>query len=94
MNEEYNYDPENLSKLQWMFNSDDISELDGIFTNIIEDDSKGFVMEFIISVLAAKELTQLYVEASLGNEVAQQKCWHEYSKIIAELTKALGDKLL
>ena len=51
-------------------------------------------MEFIISVLAAKELTQLYVEASLGNEVAQQKCWHEYSKIIAELTKALGDKLL
>jgi hypothetical protein len=94
VNGEYEYDPEDLNKLQWMFNSEDISELDGIFTNIIEDDSKGFVMEFIISILAAKELTQLYVEASLGNEVAQQKCWHEYSKIIAELTKALNDKLL
>ena len=94
MNGEYEYDPEDLNKLQWMFNSEDISELDGIFTNIIEDDSKGFVMEFIISILAAKELTQLYLEASLGNEVAQQKCWHEYSKIIAELTKALNDKLL
>lgn len=94
MNGEYEYDPEDLNKLQWMFNSEDISELDGIFTNIIEDDSKGFVMEFIISILAAKELTQLYLEASLGNEIAQQKCWHEYSKIIAELTKALNDKLL
>jgi hypothetical protein len=73
-----------------LFDKDDISELEGIFTNIIKDDSDGFVVEFVISVLAARELVELYLQAQTGDEIAKEKSWHEYSKIIAELTQALN----
>lgn len=74
-----------------MFQPDDINELDDTFTSIIKDDNDGFVVEFVISVLAAKELVELYLSALHGNLVAKQKSWHEYSKIIAELTQAINE---
>jgi hypothetical protein len=47
-------------------------------------------VEFVISVLAARELVELYLQAQTGDEIAKEKSWHEYSKIIAELTQALN----
>ena len=88
---EHNWDPEDLNELMYLFDKDDISELEGIFTNIIKDDSDGFVVEFVISVLAARELVELYLRAQTGDEIAKKKSWHEYSKIIAELTQALNN---
>lgn len=74
-----------------LFQPEDINEMDGAFTSIIKDNNDGFVVEFAISVLAAKELVELYLEALQGNAKAQEKCWHEYAKIIAELTQALNN---
>ena len=85
------YDPEDLNKLMGLFQPEDINEMDGAFTSIIKDHNDGFVVEFAISVLAAKELVELYLEALQGNAKAQEKCWHEYAKIIAELTQALNN---
>jgi hypothetical protein len=85
-----NWDPEDLNELLYLFDKNDINELEGIFTNLIKDDSDGFVMEFIISVLAARELVELYLRAQSGDEIAKKKSWFEYSKIIAELTQALN----
>ena len=85
-----NWDPEDLNELLYLFDINDINELEGIFTNLIKDDSDGFVMEFIISVLAARELVELYLRAQSGDEIAKKKSWFEYSKIIAELTQALN----
>ena len=90
MPDEHDWDPEDLNELLYLFDSKDISELEGIFTSIIKDDQDGFVIEFLISVLAAKELVELYLRAQRGDVFAKEKCWHEYSKIIAELTQALN----
>lgn len=90
MPDEHDWDPEDLNELLYLFDSKDISELEGIFTSIIKDDQNGFVIEFLISVLAAKELVELYLRAQRGDVIAKQKCWYEYSKIIAELTQALN----
>jgi hypothetical protein len=88
--DEHDWDPEDLNELLYLFDSKDISELEGIFTSIIKDDQDGFVIEFLISVLAAKELVELYLRAQRGDVFAKEKCWYEYSKIIAELTQALN----
>ena len=87
---EHDWDPEDLNELMYLFDKDDISELEGVFTSIIKDDSDGFVVEFVISVLAARELVELYLRAQSGDEIAKNKSWFEYSKIIAELTQGLN----
>ncbi len=73
------------------FDPDDVTELEGIFAEMIADNEDGFIMEFGISKLAAKELIMLWKEASLGIKSAQVASWVEYSKIINELRKALGE---
>jgi len=73
------------------FNPDDMSELEGIFAQMIEDNETGFVMEFIISKLAAKELVEAWTEAKYGNPSALALSWQEYGKIITELAQALDD---
>jgi hypothetical protein len=71
------------------FDPDDIDELEGLFTEIVSDNEDGFVMEFIISVLAAKELIDLWEQAELGDYDAQQASWQEYTKIIMKLENAV-----
>ena len=71
------------------FDPDDMDELEGLFTGIILDNEVGFVMEFVISVLAAKELIDLWEEAELGDYDAQQASWQEYTKIIMKLEDAI-----
>lgn len=74
------------------FNPDDMSELQGIFAQMIQDNETGFVMEFIISRLAAKELVEHWNKACQGNSVALAICLHEYGKIMAELVEALSSE--
>ena len=73
------------------FNPDDMSELEGIFTNMIADNESGFVMEFIISKLAAKELVSEWIKACHGDAKSLNMSLHEYAKIIAEIERALVD---
>ncbi len=72
------------------FNPDDMSELEGIFAQMIEDNETGFVMEFIISKLSAKELLGHWGKACQGDSVALALCLHEFGKIMAELSVALA----
>jgi hypothetical protein len=46
-------------------------------------------MEFGISRLAAKELVDLWKQASMGIKSAQVASWAEYTKIINQVKKAL-----
>jgi len=71
------------------FNPDDMSELEGIFANMISDNESGFVMEFIISKLAAKELVHEWIKACYGDAKSLNISLHEYAKIIAEIERAL-----
>lgn len=72
------------------FDPDDMSELEGIFAQMIEDNETGFVMEFVISKLAAKELVESWMKASIGDPIALAISLHEYGKIMAELLHALN----
>ncbi len=74
-------------------NPDDMSELEGIFAQMIEDNETGFVMEFIISKLAAKELVQAWTDAKNGNSDAFFLSLQEYNKIVTELAQALDDPI-
>lgn len=67
------------------FDPDDITELEGIFAQMISDNEDGFVMEFVISKLSAKELVSLWHECQLGNKSALRQCLIEYGKIMEEL---------
>ena len=71
------------------FDPDDMYELEGIFTEIVSDNEDGFVMEFIISVLAAKELIDLWELAQDGNAEAHYLCMEEYGKIVSHLEEAI-----
>lgn len=74
------------------FDPEDISELSGIFAEMIADNEDGFIMEFGISRLAAKELVDLHKQATLGIKEAQAASWAEYTKIINQVKKALKDE--
>lgn len=74
------------------FDPEDMSELEGIFTNMIADNETGFVMEFIISRLAAKELVNEWIKACYGDAKSLNISLHEYAKIITEIERALIDE--
>lgn len=71
------------------FDPNDVYELEGIFTEIVSDSQGGFVLEFIISVLAAKELIDLWELAQDGNAEAHYLCMEEYGKIVKKLEEAI-----
>jgi hypothetical protein len=74
-------------------NPDDMSELEGIFAQMIEDDQTGYIMEFVISKLAAKELVEAWTKACDGDTNSFYLSMHEYGKIMREMQDALaGDK--
>lgn len=73
------------------FNPDDMSELQGIFTQMIEDNEYGFIMEFCISRLSAKELLESWKSACLGDPNGLAISLHEYGKIMNEVERSLRD---
>lgn len=75
------------------FDPEDVTELEGIFAQMIEDNETGFVMEFVISRLAAKELVECWALACLGDAVGLSASLHEYGKIVRELEDALNDPM-
>ncbi len=72
------------------FDPDDMTELEGIFAQMIADNEEGYVMEFIISKLAAKELVAIWQNAMFGDPTSIQMCLVEYGKIMDELEAAIG----
>lgn len=73
------------------FDPDDMSELEGIFAQMVEDNEQGYVMEFVISKLAAKELVAIWDNAMFGDPSSVQLCLMEYGKIMQELADALSN---
>ena len=73
------------------FSPDDMTELEGIFTSMIDDNENGFTMEFVISRLSAKEIISLWEQTAKGDARAQVASWHEYTKIVNELREALAE---
>ena len=73
-------------------NPEDMSELEGIFAQMIEDNEIGFVMEFIISRLAAKELSEAWTNAQKGDTSALYLSLSEYGKIMKEIRYALDEE--
>ena len=71
------------------FNPDDMSELEGIFANMISDNESGFVMEFIISKADAKEMSICWAAARRGDKLSIAMCLSEFGKIVSELEQAL-----
>jgi hypothetical protein len=71
------------------FDPDDMTELEGIFAQMIADNEEGYVMEFIISKLAAKELLAIWDNAMFGDPTSIQMCLVEYGKIMQELSDAV-----
>lgn len=72
------------------FDPEDMTELEGIFAQMIADNEEGYVMEFIISKLAAKELLAIWDNAMFGDPASVQMCLVEYGKIMQELADALS----
>lgn len=73
------------------FDPDDMSELEGIFAEMISDNEDGFLLEFGISRLSAKELVDLWYQSVNGSKQAQLASWAEYTKIIIQLKEALSE---
>jgi hypothetical protein len=71
------------------FNPDDINEMSSMFANIMSDSDQGYVMEFSISRLQAKDLMTMWTKACLGDPVSTAQCLVEYGKIMMELQYAL-----
>jgi hypothetical protein len=71
------------------FDPDDMNELEWAFSEIIADNEDGFVIEFWISKLSAKELVDLWDRALKGNRTARKLSLEEYGKIMGELRRAL-----
>ena len=71
------------------FDPDDIYELEGIFGQIVEDNETGYLMEFSISKLAAKELLDIWNNAMFGDPTSIRICLDEYGKIMTELEEAI-----
>lgn len=74
------------------FDPNDMSELSGIFAEMIADNEDGFIMEFGISRLNAKELVDAWYNAEQGDPDAMAASWIEYTKIIRQVQKALGEE--
>jgi hypothetical protein len=68
-----------------------MTELSGIFAEMISDNEDGFVMEFGISRLNAKELIDTWYNAEQGDYEAMAASWTEYTKIIRQLEDAINE---
>lgn len=71
------------------FDPEDIAEMSALFSGIIKDADEGYVMEFIISKANAKEISETWAAAKLGDKYALAMCINEFGKIVEELERAL-----
>jgi hypothetical protein len=66
-----------------------MEEMSTMFAKIISDSDQGYVMEFSISRLQAKDLMSMWTKACLGDPISTAQCLIEYGKIMLELQYAL-----
>jgi hypothetical protein len=71
------------------FDPSDMEEMSTMFAKIISDSDQGYVMEFSISRLQAKDLMSMWTKACLGDPISTAQCLIEYGKIMLELQYAL-----
>ena len=73
------------------FDPDDMEEMSDLFAHIYEDAHRGYIMEFSISRLAARDLVRTWNRAQTGDSLAFAACLKEYGRIMGELESALAD---
>ena len=73
------------------FDPDDLAELTQTFDALVHEAETGFIMEFMVSEMSARELVKQWLKATLGDKRAQKFCFREYSKIMEHLLKALQE---
>jgi hypothetical protein len=71
------------------FNPDDIADLERIFARTVEDSENGYIVEFHISKLAAKEMVEEWIEGLMGNRAAIKSWMHNYSYIVESIMEQL-----
>lgn len=71
------------------FDPDDLQEMSELLAHIYSDSQHGYVLEFTISRLAARDLVRTWQRARTGDENAIQNCLSEYNRIMGELECAL-----
>lgn len=64
------------------FDPSDMEELDKKFDQIIKDTENGYVVEFHMTRLAARDMVKEWMQALLGDPVAAENCLQNYSYIV------------
>ena len=64
------------------FDPYDMEELNKKFDQIIRDTENGYVIEFHMSRLAAREMVEEWVQAILGVPESTRRCMENYSYIV------------
>lgn len=72
------------------FDPDDMEEMSELLATIYEDAHQGYIMEFTISRLAARDLVRTWNRARSGDLRAAASCAREYNRIMSELENALA----
>lgn len=72
------------------FDPEDMEEMSELFARIYEDSHQGYIMEFTISRLAARDLVRTWNRARTGDPQAVATCVAEYGRIMGELENALS----
>ncbi len=71
------------------FDPMDMQELSIKFSRMMSDKDQGYMMEFSISRLQAKDMMIMWMKACLGDTSAQAQCFAEFGKIMLELEYAI-----
>lgn len=71
------------------FDPDDMREMSELFAHIYGDSQQGYIMEFTISRLGARDLVKTWRRAKSGDQKAIAACFDEYNRIMGELEYAL-----
>jgi hypothetical protein len=72
------------------FDPDDMEEMSELFARIHNDSQRGYIMEFSISRLGARDLVKVWRRAKSGDKKAISLCFDEYNRIMSELEYALN----
>lgn len=68
---------------------EDMDELSNTYYQMMRDNDKGYVLEFSISRLQAKDMMKIWTLACIGESESINQCLVEFGKIMLELNYAL-----
>jgi hypothetical protein len=73
------------------FNPDDIADLERIFARTVQDSEEGYIVEFHLSKLAAKEMVEEWLEGLMGSRTAIKSWMNNYSYIVESIMEQLQE---